>query len=50
MYVLVLVAIVLCIVFKLLNVNNTPERSLFYSANAKFLEEILKHTPTLYEP
>ena len=50
MYEVVLVALILCVLFKILNVNNTAEKSLFYCANAKFLEEILKHTPSLSEP
>ena len=50
MYVLVLVAICLCILFKILNVNNSPEKSLFYCSNQKFLEEFLKKAPELAEP
>jgi len=50
MYVIVFVALILCIVFKVLNVNNSPERSLFYCANAKLLEQILKSAPQLAEP
>lgn len=50
MYLIVIVALVLCFLFKLLNVNNYPERSLFFSANGKMLEQILKHTPTLCQP
>jgi len=50
MYVLVLVAIILCILFKILNVNNSPEKSLFYCSNQKFLEEFLKRAPELTEP
>ena len=49
MYVLVLVAICLCILFKILNVNNSPEKSLFYCSNQKFLE-FLKRAPELTEP
>ena len=50
MYVIVVVALILCILFKVLNVNNSPERSLFYCANAKLLEQILKSAPQLAEP
>ena len=50
MYILVVVALVLCIAFKILNVSNSAEKSIFYCKNAKFLEEILKHTPSLAEP
>jgi len=50
MYVIVLVALILCILFKVLNVNNCPEKSLFYCANAKLLDQILKNAPTLAEP
>merc|ERR1711970_1515395 len=34
----------------ILNVNNSPEKSLFYCANQKFLEEFLKRAPELAEP
>ena len=50
MYQLVIVAIILCFLFKVLNVNNSPAKSLFYCANAKFLEEILRNAPSLAEP
>ncbi len=50
MYQVVLVAVVLCFLFKVLNVNNSPARSLFYSANAKLLEQILQKAPSLAEP
>ena len=50
MYGIVIAVLVLLIVVKILNVNNIPEKSLFYSANAKFMEEILKSTPKLTEP
>merc|ERR1719431_2019652 len=50
MYALVLVALVLCVLFKILNVNNTGEKSQFYCANQKFLEEFLKRAPELTEP
>ncbi|XP_040565520.1 abhydrolase domain-containing protein 2 [Lepeophtheirus salmonis] len=50
MYLLVLVALILCILFKILNVNTSPQKSLFYSANAKFIEQILQHAPTLCQP
>ena len=36
--------------FKALNVNNSPQKSLFYSHSAKFLEEIVKRTPSITEP
>merc|ERR1711936_969062 len=50
MYVLLLVAICLCILFKILNVNNSPEKSMFYCSNQKFLDEFLKKAPELAEP
>ena len=50
MYALVLVAIILCILFKILNVNNSPEKSIFYCSNKKFLNEFLKRAPELAEP
>jgi abhydrolase domain-containing protein 2 len=50
MYALIVVAVILCVLFKLLNVNNSPERSIFYCSNANFLDQILKHAPLLNEP
>jgi len=50
MYVLVLVALCLCVLFKILNVNNSPEKSMFYCSNQKFLDEFLKRAPELTEP
>lgn len=50
MYQLVIVAVILCILFKALNVNNSPAKSMFYCANARFLEEMQKYTPSLAEP
>lgn len=50
MYVLIVVAVILCLLFKLLNVNNSPEKSLFYCCNVDFLDQILKHAPLLSEP
>ena len=35
---------------KLFKVNNKPEKSAFYSANANFVEQILIGSPTLSEP
>eukprot|EP00092_Neocalanus_flemingeri_P057755 GFUD01068719.1.p1 GENE.GFUD01068719.1~~GFUD01068719.1.p1 ORF type:complete len:487 (+),score=104.25 GFUD01068719.1:100-1560(+) len=50
MYELVLVAVVLCILFKILNVNNSPEKSIFYCSNQNFLDEFLKRAPELTQP
>ena len=50
MYQLFLVAVILCILFKVLNVNNTPAKSIFFCANKKFQEDVLKHAPSLAEP
>jgi len=50
MYALVIVAVVLCILFKILNVNNSPEKSIFYCSNQNFLDEFLKRAPELAEP
>lgn len=50
MYALLLVATVLCVLFKILNVNNSGQKSLFYCANQKFLEEFLKRAPEMAEP
>lgn len=50
MYALVLVALVLCILFKILNVNNSGQKSIFYCSNQKFLEQFLKRAPELAEP
>jgi len=50
MFYLVIVAVILCILFKILNVNNSPEKSIFYCKNQKFLEEFLKRAPELELP
>lgn len=50
MFSLLLIAVILCILFKILNVADYPEKSLFYCANSKFLEEMLKKVPDLSEP
>ncbi len=47
MYLLALVAVILCILIKVLNVNSSPAKSLFYCANSKFLEDLLKTSPSL---
>jgi len=47
---LVFVAVVLLFLFKILNVNNYPEKSLLYCANAQFLDAFLKRVPELSEP
>jgi abhydrolase domain-containing protein 2 len=47
---LVICAVVLIILFKILNVNNYPEKSMLYCANKSFLEEFLKRVPELNEP
>ena len=36
--------------FKILNVNNSAEKSIFYCKNQKFLEEFLKRAPELELP
>ena len=50
MYVYFVVAVILCLLFKVLNVNNSPEKSLFYCKNAALLDHIMKHAPILAEP
>ena len=50
MFYLVIVAVILCILFKILNVNNSAEKSIFYCKNQKFLEEFLKRAPELELP
>jgi len=50
MYGIALAVLILLIVVRILNINRVPEQSLFYSANAKFLEQILKNAPKLTEP
>jgi len=50
MYALALVAVILCILFKILNVNNWPTKSIFYCANQHFLDEFRKRMPSLDEP
>ena len=50
MFGVVLVAVILCILFKILNVNNSPEKSLFYCSNQSFLDQFLKKAPDLAKP
>jgi len=50
MYFLIMVAILLCFIFKILNVNNSPEKSLFYCSSQTFLDEFLKKAPELTQP
>ena len=50
MYGIAIAVLILIIVVKVLNVNNIPEKSLFYSANAKFMEQIVKNAPKLKDP
>lgn len=50
MYGIALAVLILLIIVRILNINRVPEQSLFYSANAKFLEQILKNAPKLTEP
>ena len=50
MFYLAVVAVILCILFKILNVNNTGQKSIFYCQNQKFLDEFLKRAPELELP
>jgi len=50
MYGIALAVLILLIIVRILNINRVPEQSLFYSSNAKFLEQILKNAPKLTEP
>ena len=50
MYGIAVAVLILIILLKILNVNNIPQQSLFHSANAKFIEQILKNAPKLTEP
>lgn len=50
MYGLIVVAIILCFLFKVLNVNNSPQKSMFYCRNADFLNQVLKQATILSEP
>jgi len=50
MFHLVLVAVILCLIFKALNVNSSPAKSVFYSSSAKLVEQVLAHAPSLAEP
>jgi len=50
MYGIAVAVLILIILVKILNVNNIPQQSLFHSANAKFIEQILKNAPKLTEP
>lgn len=50
MFAVALVALVLCVLFKILNVNSSAEKSLFYCSNKKMLDQILRNAPSLAEP
>ena len=50
MFYLVIVAIIFIVLFKILNVNNSAEKSIFYCKNQKFLDEFLKRAPELELP
>ena len=50
MYGIGIFVFVLVILIKLFNVFNKPTQSAFHSANAKFIDEILKVAPKLSEP
>jgi len=47
---LVICAVVLIVLFKILNVNNYPEKSMLYCANKQFLDQFVKRVPELNEP
>ncbi|KAJ8981817.1 hypothetical protein NQ317_007403 [Molorchus minor] len=44
------VAVILCILFRLLNVNSQPQKPSIWCRDNKFLDNILKIAPLLHEP
>ena len=44
------VAVILCILFRILNVNSQPQKPALYCKDLNFLETILKIAPLLHEP
>ena len=44
------VAVILCILFRILNVNSQPQKPVLYCKDLNFLETILKIAPLLHEP
>ena len=50
MSLIIVTVFILLISVKLLNLNNKPEKSVFYCSNAQFKEQIIKHAPNLSKP
>ncbi|XP_018900149.1 abhydrolase domain-containing protein 2 [Bemisia tabaci] len=43
-------ALILCVLFRILNVNSQPQKPVFYYCDSSFLNKILKSAPILEEP
>lgn len=50
MYVLAVVAVVLCLLFRVLNVNSQPQKPVIVCQDISFLETIFKLSPIFNDP
>lgn len=48
--ILAFIAVILCILFRILNVNSQPQKPGIYCKDGKFLDIVLKIAPLLHEP
>lgn len=48
--VLAAIAVILCVLFRLLNVNSQPQRPNVFCGDAGFLDAVLKISPMVREP
>jgi abhydrolase domain-containing protein 2 len=48
--ILAVVAVILCVLFRILNVNSEPFKPSVYCKDLNFLESIMKMAPLLQEP
>ncbi|KAH0817883.1 hypothetical protein GEV33_004908 [Tenebrio molitor] len=44
------IAVILCILFRILNVNSQPQKPSIWCGDHKFLDTILKISPLIQEP
>lgn len=47
---LAVIAVILCILFRILNVNSQPQKPVIYGKDRNFIENILFISPFLKEP
>lgn len=48
--ILAAVAVILCILFRILNVNSQPQKPGIWCGDSKFLDIVLKISPLIQEP